>query len=142
VKYIAYGSNLNLKQMARRCPTATVVGTGWVPNYQLTFRGVATLEPMEGARTPVGVWEIDKRAEAALDIYEGYPHLYRKEMVKVECNGEIMECMVYLMNTGKPSLPNMYYYNTIQEGYRDVGLDEGYLIGAIEDTERRIKAGR
>ena len=26
-KYIAYGSNLNLRQMARRCPTAKVVGT-------------------------------------------------------------------------------------------------------------------
>ena len=25
--YIAYGSNLNLEQMKRRCPTAEVVGT-------------------------------------------------------------------------------------------------------------------
>jgi hypothetical protein len=47
--------------------------------------------------------------------------------------------MVYLMNTGRPSLPNIHYYRTIQEGYHDVGMDEGYLIGAIEDTERRIK---
>ena len=28
--YVAYGSNLNLKQMAYRCPTATLVGTGAV----------------------------------------------------------------------------------------------------------------
>ena len=27
-KYIAYGSNLNLEQMARRCPTAKVIGAG------------------------------------------------------------------------------------------------------------------
>ena len=26
--YIAYGSNLNLEQMANRCPTARVVGAG------------------------------------------------------------------------------------------------------------------
>jgi gamma-glutamylcyclotransferase (GGCT)/AIG2-like uncharacterized protein YtfP len=142
MKYIAYGSNLNLKQMARRCPTAKVVGTGWVPNYQLTFRGVATLEPMEGARTPVGVWDIDEKSEYALDCYEGYPHLYRKEVIKVECNGELMDCMVYLMNGCQPAQPSMGYYETIQQGYRDVGLDESYLIGALEDTDKRIVGSR
>lgn len=81
MKYIAYGSNLNLRQMARRCPTATVVGTGWVHNYQLTFRGVATIVPKENSSVPVGIWEIDEAAEQALDRYEGYPHLYRKETI-------------------------------------------------------------
>ena len=40
--YVAYGSNLNLEQMARRCPTAKVVGIGVLKDYQLTFRRVAT----------------------------------------------------------------------------------------------------
>ena len=39
MKYIAYGSNLNLKQMAMRCPTAKVVGRAMLKDYQLTFRG-------------------------------------------------------------------------------------------------------
>ncbi len=43
--YIAYGSNLNLPQMGRRCPTAKVVGTSEIKNYELLFRGVATVEP-------------------------------------------------------------------------------------------------
>ena len=30
--YIAYGSNLNLPQMERRCPTAKVVGTSEIKN--------------------------------------------------------------------------------------------------------------
>ena len=37
--YIAYGSNLNLEQMARRCPTAKVVGSTIFKNYRLVFRG-------------------------------------------------------------------------------------------------------
>lgn len=45
--YIAYGSNLNLSQMEKRCPGATVVGTGEVKGYELLFRGVATIEPRE-----------------------------------------------------------------------------------------------
>ena len=30
--YYAYGSNLNLRQMARRCPTAKLLGTGVIPD--------------------------------------------------------------------------------------------------------------
>ena len=48
--YIAYGSNLNLPQMAHRCPTAKVVGASEDKGYELLFRGgrhgaVATIEP-------------------------------------------------------------------------------------------------
>ena len=42
--YIAYGSNLNLNQMSMRCPEAMPVGTAMLDGWQLTFRGVATLE--------------------------------------------------------------------------------------------------
>ena len=52
--YIAYGSNLNLPQMAHRCPSAKVVGASEIKNYALVFRGgrsgaVATIEPCEGS---------------------------------------------------------------------------------------------
>jgi gamma-glutamylcyclotransferase (GGCT)/AIG2-like uncharacterized protein YtfP len=140
MKYIAYGSNLNLKQMAMRCPTAKVVGTAMLKDYQLTFRGVATIVPKAGAITPVAVWDIDEQSERALDRYEGYPHLYRKEYLEIECNGNLMKVLVYVMNSCHPSLPSMRYYEAIREGYMDTGLDESFLIGALEDTEQRIKA--
>ena len=142
MKYIAYGSNLNLGQMARRCPTAKVVGTALLQDYQLTFRCVATIVPKGGAVTPVGVWEIDEQAELSLDRYEGYPHLYRKEYLDVVCNGEKMNCLVYIMNDGLPSLPNMGYFNAIRDGYRDVGLDESFLITSVRrygKPNKRVK---
>jgi hypothetical protein len=37
--YIAYGSNLNLTQMAKRCPTAKVLGASEIKDYALVFRG-------------------------------------------------------------------------------------------------------
>ena len=76
--YIAYGSNLNIEQMAERCPTARVVGTTVLVDYQLVFRRVATIVPRPGAKVPVAIWEIDEECEEALDIYEGYSRLYRK----------------------------------------------------------------
>jgi gamma-glutamylcyclotransferase (GGCT)/AIG2-like uncharacterized protein YtfP len=137
--YIAYGSNLNLRQMARRCPSAKVMGTGILKDYQLTFRNVATIEPVKGAETPVGVWEITQADEQALDIYEGYPHLYRKETVDVELKGKTVKAMVYIMNAGSPNFPNGVYFDTIAQGYQDTGLDTIYLNEALEDTAIRIK---
>ena len=67
--YLAYGSNLNLEQMSRRCPTAEVVGTTILNNWRLMFRGVATVERCKGGKVPVLVWNIQPKDEAALDIY-------------------------------------------------------------------------
>ncbi len=38
--YAAYGSNMNLRQMALRCPSAEILGSGVLENYKLTFRGL------------------------------------------------------------------------------------------------------
>ena len=61
--YIAYGSNLDQRQMARRCPTAEVVCSGMLYGHELLFRGsqfgaVATVVPKPGACVPVLVWKI------------------------------------------------------------------------------------
>ena len=137
--YMAYGSNLNLGQMARRCPTARVVGTTMLEGYQLLFNGVATIVPREGAVVPVGIWEIDKRCEEALDRYEGYPTLYRKETLTVELNGEQVDAFGYIMNRDRPALPAYSYYETIEDGYNDVGLDTAHLRKAIEETLALMK---
>ena len=137
-KYVAYGSNLNVCQMARRCPNATVFGIGKIRDYQLTCRGVATIVPEKGRFVPVGVWEIDEKDEKSLDIYEGYPSFYRKETIPVEmANGETIDGMVYIMNSGIPHQPSQIYYEVIKQGYHDVGLDTKYLDEALKDTERR-----
>ena len=37
--YIAYGSNLNIRQMRMRCPHARVIGTSVIKDYELLFKG-------------------------------------------------------------------------------------------------------
>ena len=134
--YIAYGSNLNLPQMERRCPGASVVGTSEVKGYELLFRGVATIEPREEASVPVLLWKISPQNERALDRYEGWPHLYRKENLEVELEGEKVSAMVYVMNDGRQvAMPSGYYYDVIAEGYRTAGMDEDVLKAALERTK-------
>ena len=49
--YFAYGSNLDLEQMAQRCPDAEIVGPVRLENYELRFRGsgFATVAPRKGS---------------------------------------------------------------------------------------------
>lgn len=127
--YAAYGSNMNLEQMAVRCPASKVIGIGVVEDYKLAFRGlykgVANIEPCKGKEVPVVLWEITEDCETALDMYEGYPRLYEKKEVKVKIGSKVKKVMVYVMAeeyTNKPSLPTDYYYNVIAKGYQDNGL--------------------
>ncbi len=136
--YLAYGSNLNKEQMAIRCPNAEILGTATLEGYELLFRGgresaVATIEPKEGSSVPVLLWSITPRCELALDRYEGFPFLYRKENVTVELNGDPLEAMVYIMNEGKPiGKPSVYYYSIIREGYKECDFSIDFLNNAVD----------
>ena len=138
-KYLCYGSNMNLEQMAYRCPQSKVVGTAMLKDYELEFRGVATIVPKKGAEVPVLIWEIGQFDEVALDRYEGFPNLYGKELFKVNVNGETIECMAYTMNGGDIAPPSLSYYNVIKRGYEENGLDTGYLITALEKSINAVK---
>lgn len=143
--YIAYGSNLNLPQMAFRCPTAKVVGTSELKDYELLFRGgrrgaVATVEPKEGGSVPVLLWKIRQTDEAALDRYEGYPRLYDKQMMDVKMDGKTVSAMVYIMTPGHEfGIPSDYYAEVIREGYESAGFDTQVLDDAIDHAWELIQ---
>lgn len=133
--YVAYGSNLNMKQMSIRCPAASVVGRGVLKGYRLAFCGVATVFPSDESEVPVAVWEIDEECERALDRYEGYPRLYRKETVDVEIDGVELKAMIYIMNRSRLYPPAPVYYRTIELGYEDFGFNIDYLERARAEAD-------
>ncbi len=143
--YIAYGSNLNLRQMAHRCPSARVVGQSILQDYELLFRGslraaVATVEPKPGGRVPVLIWSIRPRDEKSLDIYEGWPRFYRKEDITVKLNGKPVSAMIYLMNEGhRLGMPSRAYYDTLLEGYQSAGFDRRILDDAVQESAIRFE---
>lgn len=136
-KYIAYGSNLNLGQMAKRCPTAEVIGKGEIRDYELLFRGydgsaVATVEPKKGACVPVLIWDIGPEDERRLDIYEGYPRLYKKTDLQVQTQQGCECVMAYTMNDGYDlGAPSEIYLDTIAKGYHDAGFDTDILMESV-----------
>jgi len=127
--YFAYGSNLNLSQMSRRCPRATPLDKYLLQDARLVFRGVADVIHAEGDTAPGGLWRITPDCERALDAYEGFDPrrpddgMYSKEVLRLTDlpDGE-SELMLYVMNSTGIYPPSMGYYNGIEQGYRDFGL--------------------
>jgi hypothetical protein len=125
--YFAYGSNLDVPQMNYRCPKAEPLGAAYFPNWKLVFRGVADIEPEDGAMLPVGIWDVTDDCLIALDRYEGVSSgLYRRVFI----NG----MLTYRMNNNGISAPSNNYFNSILRGYDDFGLDKSYLFDARHDA--------
>ena len=143
--YLAYGSNLSVEQMAKRCPDAIYVGTAELKDYQLLFKQGSsgtylTVEPKDGSRVPVLVWRISKKDEKELDYYEAYPSLYYKTTMLVEIKPfigenttESIEALIYIMHEDRPlGSPAQEYYDVCAEGYQRFGFDLTILEGALK----------
>lgn len=138
--YGAYGSNLNLNQMIRRCPNARPVGSVVVNGMQLAFRGVADVIHKKDGQVALGLWKITEACEAQLDIYEGYPRLYGKEFIGVkglQKNFNTKDVMIYTMNSTDIYPPASSYLQSITQGYKDFGLDTDPLYFAVKDSYAR-----
>jgi hypothetical protein len=141
--YWAYGSNLNKRQMLRRCPAAVPLEALTVENLILRFRGVADVAYRTGARCEGALWAITPACEKALDSYEGVGPtgggLYRKcyfDYVDPE-TGETHQVLYYKMNRSGIMPPGECYLDCIIAGYADFGIDTARLKNAVEHAWRR-----
>lgn len=140
--YIAYGSNLNVRQMRMRCPTARIIGTSVLEDYELLFKGsktgsYLTVEKKPGGTVPVAVWEVTPEDEKALDRYEGFPNFYYKKELTLPIKGirtgkiRNRRGFVYIMYENRPiGIPSIPYLQTCIQGYDDFGFDRVGLIDA------------
>ena len=140
--YIAYGSNLNIRQMLRRCPGARILGTATLKDWELLFKGsktgsYLTIEKCRGGSVPVAIWEVGESDEKALDRYEGFPSFYYKKDVKVRYWGiqtglpRTVNAFAYIMHENRPNgVPSIYYMQTCMAGYDDFVFDRNVLLKA------------
>lgn len=148
--YIAYGSNLNIRQMRMRCPSARIIGTSEIPDYELLFKGsktgsYLTIEPKKGSWVPVAAWEVSSEDEQTLDRYEGFPTFYyKKEMllpIKGIRSGKIRrrDTFVYIMHEDRVlGVPSNFYMQTCLSGYKSFGFDPKFLHEAY-DRSREVE---
>lgn len=127
--YFAYGSNLCVQQMARRCPDAvsprlaTLADHDWLINE----RGVATIEPFAGSQVHGVIWDVSDRDLATLDSAEGVPVRYRRNRMTVDTEAGPTTVWVYVDHRVEPGAPRPGYLERIIDGARQHGLPERWL---------------
>ncbi|KUH86112.1 MULTISPECIES: poly-gamma-glutamate hydrolase family protein [unclassified Mycobacterium] len=127
--YFAYGSNLNVSQMALRCPDAAnprpakLADHDWLINQ----RGVATVEPFDGSEVHGVVWQLNDHDLAVLDSAEGVPVRYRRDRLTVHTDDGPAEAWVYIDHRVEPGPPRPGYLERIVDGAMHHGLPQRWV---------------
>ena len=133
--YFAYGSNLNLFQMKRRCKDSVFLKKYELKGYRLNFRSkyrAADIEKSKNSLVPGALFEISKSDEKKLDVYEDDPILYKK-LYFTYYNKTVM---TYIMvNKTEFRYPTERYLNVVKRGYKDCKLDTKYLKIALQPVK-------
>ena len=96
--YFAYGSNLNIAQMRKRCPGAKPFSPAVLHGWKLVERLYADIEEDEKSCVNGALFSITEEDLAELDYYEGYPDFYTRLEVMVTDNcGIYRSAIVYTM---------------------------------------------
>ena len=135
--YFAYGSNLNRRQIKRRCPGSKVYDEGVLEGYTLIFRrqGVADVVPCVGGKVFGGLYTLTPQDIDSLDCREGVPHVYQRGPCEVKVREEIVPAFFYYMNPEfLVKKPCRSYYEKIVDGYEKWGIELRYLEDALSLT--------
>ena len=132
MKYFAYASNLDKKQMKERCPDSQPLFPATLPNYKLIFLGwsrlwkggVASIQRSQGGKVPGGVYEISDNDLRHLDKYEGYPADYNRiKVIVFDEDGTAIEALTYIKTSREAeNKPSKEYAKAIYQGYKDWGI--------------------
>lgn len=154
----AYGANLELRAMLRRCRHAKPVGRARLSGYRFVFRRFADLVEEEDGVVEGGLYALSGADEHALDKYEEVPRLYGKMVLPVmPSHGDgFVPALVYFMQnpdeevttppakprglakrqTPRLAPPTPAYFAGLLRGYRDWKMDPRPLYKAKMDAAR------
>jgi hypothetical protein len=143
LRYFAYGSNLNWRQMQRRCPSAQFFCAARLPDYQFGITrhsrlrdcGTANVIRAQGKEVWGAVYDV---SDADLIVMDGYEDGYRREFLSVYPTGNgnsPISALVYVADIeNNVPLPSAEYKRLILEGAKHWQLPLSYLaiLEAIE----------
>ena len=128
--YFAYGANINIDDMAYRCPKAEPVGAFELYDWQLEMYSHATIELCKNSSVHGVLWSITPDCEASLDAFEGFPTYYTKRF----CSQNGYRFFFYVMEKHRTGTPSQGYINRISDGYFHWKLPYTQLEAALDRT--------
>lgn len=135
ILYFAYGHNTDNSEMARRCPSAKLIGKALLKNFKLVLKHFADIQNEEGAECYGLVWKIDHHDLKNLDKDEGYHRHYNRIPVEVEIKDGKAKVTTYIMDPGYKAhgLPTQKYVRMLSKGYKENDISLSQLETAIKD---------
>jgi gamma-glutamylcyclotransferase (GGCT)/AIG2-like uncharacterized protein YtfP len=132
--YFAYGSNMDVAAMARRCPRARPLGLARLERHRLAIMREGWLTAVHASRTSVHglLWDLALADVPALDRYEGVARgLYAKSVQPVVTAGGAKRALVYFGANSGPGVGKPDYLAEVLAAARAASLPaEG--IAALE----------
>ena len=129
--YFAYGANMHVGYMSRRCPAAVAVKKIELREWELKFYNHATILPKKNVYVPGVLWTVTEECESLLDGFEGYPSYYTKR----SWNQDGLEFFFYEMTpdnyTGNPGYN---YVSNIVQSYNIWDISADHLEAALHAT--------
>ena len=127
--YFAYGSNLSVDQMMRRCPSAEVREALNISGWRLGFKRFANIEEHEGSVINGALYALTDQDLAALDRYEA---LYERLWLDVADVGRVVTYQIPEHRV--MSQPEVSYVRVIAAGLKDWGHENESLLSAVLGT--------
>ncbi len=127
--YFAYGANMDMEAMARRCPSSRPLGLARLPRHRwiISTDGYANVL-RDPRREVVGLlWELALSDVPALDRFEDVPRLYRKVTQPVISAAGIRRALVYLGRSAEPGRPRTGYLEDVLRAAESAGLPKACL---------------
>jgi AIG2-like family len=134
--YAAYGSNLDPERMALRAPHSPLQGTGWLPDWRLTFGGedvswegaLGTVVEDPGHQVYVALYDLTPADEDSLDKWEGVDiGLFRKLRVRVQTLDGDVATWIYVLDAYEGGLPSARYLGMLAEAAEAGGAPDDYV---------------
>lgn len=145
MKYFAYGSNMSLKRLKKRVPSASFIGRYTLAHYSLRFHKVGddgsakcdalftkcTEDQVHGA-----LFDIEPSEKQHLDSIEGVGKGYDEKVVTVfDDHGRQVEAYLYVATNIDSNLkPYTWYLQHVVVGAKEINLPTAY-IRHIEQTD-------
>jgi gamma-glutamylcyclotransferase len=139
--YFSYGSNLSIKRLGDRVPSAKFVAVATLQKHVLKFHKVSKdgsgkcdiFETGKSEDTVIGaVFDIDEAEKPELDRKEGLHYGYEEKSVVVTTveEGELLNATTYYATNINPSLkPYHWYKEHVIRGAMENGLPDHYVKG-------------
>ena len=147
----SYGINTNLVGVQYRC--AEWDGTyelALLDHYRMRFSKqymkngstFCNISPHVGDVVEGVLLYLDKKSFKQLDVFEGYPEHYQRELFSVFSvdQDRTIDAWAYISTHTGGGAPSQQYFDGVLAGLESVGCSKGYIEEIREDGKRRMTA--